>query len=41
MKMVAAERGPIDDPIMPSQTRRRVAGALAMLPGEAGGVAGA
>jgi acetyl-CoA carboxylase carboxyltransferase component len=32
MKMVAAERGTIDGVIMPSQTRRRIAWALAQLP---------
>jgi propionyl-CoA carboxylase beta chain len=34
MGLVAAERGYIDDVIMPSQTRRRIARALAMLRGK-------
>jgi propionyl-CoA carboxylase beta chain len=34
MGPVAAERGYIDDVIMPSQTRRRIARALAMLRGK-------
>ena len=37
---VAAERGYIDEVIMPSTTRRRVARALAMLRGKTGGDAG-
>ncbi len=38
---VAAERGYIDDVIMPHSTRRRIARALAMLRGQAGRDAGA
>jgi acetyl-CoA carboxylase carboxyltransferase component len=36
-----AERGYIDDVIIPHATRPRIARALAMLPGEDGGDAGA